>query len=219
MAKGRSGLPQGLALAISSQGGAGALLLQGEHITYPPDWASLVREKEQGGTEREKNGSGTRNQPVGEGWARASSPALATLDKKPDARGAVSTVEGAEPPALPRHLFSISVDREQPNPFHPQSSCCKTGKKGRGTWESPRNLFHVCKLASPLRQTHQRHLVAGAGHSGRQCSSSPPSGVIFQGQGVSTQRARGCESSSLSYGVYRAQRYRGPGLGADSHQR
>lgn len=67
MARGGSGLPQGLTLAISSQGGAGALLLQGEHSTRPPDWSSLVPEKEQGGTVQKKNGSGTRNQPVGEG--------------------------------------------------------------------------------------------------------------------------------------------------------
>lgn len=151
MAKGRSGLPQGLALAISSQGGAGALLLQGEHITYPPDWASLVREKEQGGTEREKNGSGTRNQPVGEGWTRASSPALATLDKRPDARGTVSIVEGAEPPALPRHLFSISVDG--PILSTPRAVAAKPARRGGAPGNLP-ETFSTCVNWPPLSNRH-----------------------------------------------------------------
>lgn len=101
----------------------------------------------------------------------------------------------ATSPAPPSVLYQCGW----PNPFHPQSSCCKTGKKGWGTWKSPRNLSHVCNLASPLRQTHQRHLVAGAGHSRRQCSSSPPSGDFPKSRSFDLKSQGLCEQS-LSLG-------------------
>lgn len=90
--------------------------------------SSLFQEGEQAGTVQERSGSGTRNQSVGEGWESESQDRhvwvqmdpvapLATLDKRPDdkrppviKRNTVSTVEGAEPPGPPYHLFFISVD-------------------------------------------------------------------------------------------------------------